>query len=107
SSLQRPGCCITWVGSSGITPCRHPIPWGSAWTASAAASSWSAVWLWATSWTTTRSGRMCRRCNKQEGNILMPYIHFTEEQKQRANSVDLEEFLLRSGERLLPSGREK
>ena len=37
----------------------------------------------------------------------MPYIHFTEEQKQRANSVDLEEFLLQSGERLLPSGREK
>ena len=37
----------------------------------------------------------------------MPYVHFTEEQKQRANSVDLEEFLLRSGERLLPSGREK
>ena len=37
----------------------------------------------------------------------MPYIHFTEEQKQRANSVDLEEFLLRSGERLLPSGREQ
>ena len=37
----------------------------------------------------------------------MPYIHFTEEQKQRANSMDLEEFLLQSGERLLPSGREK
>ena len=37
----------------------------------------------------------------------MPYIYFTEEQKQRANSVDLEEFLLRSGERLFPSGREK
>ena len=37
----------------------------------------------------------------------MPYIHFTEEQKQRANSVDLEEFLLQSGERLLSSGREK
>ena len=37
----------------------------------------------------------------------MPYIHFTEEQRQRANSVDLEEFLLQSGERLLPSGREK
>ena len=37
----------------------------------------------------------------------MPYIHFTEEQKQRANSVDLEEFLLQNGERLLPSGREK
>ena len=37
----------------------------------------------------------------------MPYIHFTEKQKQRANSMDLEEFLLQSGERLLPSGREK
>lgn len=37
----------------------------------------------------------------------MPYIYFTEVQKQRANSVDLEEFLLQSGERLLPSGREK
>lgn len=35
------------------------------------------------------------------------YIHFTEEQKQQANSVDLEDFLLRNGERLLPSGREK
>lgn len=35
------------------------------------------------------------------------YIHFTEEQKQQANHVDLEEFLLRNGERLLPSGREK
>lgn len=35
------------------------------------------------------------------------YIHFTEEQKQRANSVDLEEFLRRQGETLLPSGREK
>ena len=30
------------------------------------------------------------------------YIPFTEEQKQQVNSVDLEEFLLRSGERLLP-----
>lgn len=35
------------------------------------------------------------------------YIHFTEEQKQRANSVDLIEFLRRQGETLLPSGREK
>lgn len=35
------------------------------------------------------------------------YIHFTEEQKQRANSVDLVEFLQRQGEKLLPSGREK
>lgn len=37
----------------------------------------------------------------------MPYIPFTDEQKQRANSVDLVEFLLRRGERLLPSGRDK
>ncbi len=35
------------------------------------------------------------------------YIHFTEEQKQRANSVDLVEFLQKQGEKLLPSGREK
>lgn len=35
------------------------------------------------------------------------YIHFTEEQKQRANCVDLVEFLRRQGEILLPSGREK
>jgi len=35
------------------------------------------------------------------------YIHFTDEQKQRANSVDLVEFLRIQGETLLPSGREK
>ena len=35
------------------------------------------------------------------------YIHFTEEQKQRANAVDLVEFLQRQGEKLLPSGKEK
>ena len=35
------------------------------------------------------------------------YIHFTDEQKQRANSVDLVEFLQIQGEKLLPSGREK
>lgn len=35
------------------------------------------------------------------------YIHFSEEQKQRANSIDLAEFLRRQGETLLPSGREK
>jgi len=35
------------------------------------------------------------------------YIHFTEEQKQRANSIDLAELLRRQGETLLPSGREK
>jgi len=37
----------------------------------------------------------------------MPYIHFTEEQIYRANSVDLEAFLLRQGEKLIPSGRDK
>lgn len=35
------------------------------------------------------------------------YIHFTDAQKQRANSVDLVEFLKLQGETLLPSGREK
>ena len=34
------------------------------------------------------------------------YIHFTEEQKERANSVDLVEFLRMQGEALIPSGRE-
>ena len=37
----------------------------------------------------------------------MEYVYFTEEQKQRANHVNLEEFLLRRGEKLLSSGREK
>lgn len=37
----------------------------------------------------------------------MPYIHFTEEQKNRAASVDLEEFLRMHGERLTRSGKEK
>lgn len=36
----------------------------------------------------------------------MAYIHFTEEQKQRANSVDLVDFLQRQGEQLSRSGRE-
>lgn len=35
------------------------------------------------------------------------YIYFTDEQKERANSVDLVDFLQRQGERLLPSGRDK
>ena len=35
------------------------------------------------------------------------FIYFTEEQKRRANEVNLESFLLRQGERLLKSGREK
>mgnify|MGYP000010643207 FL=1 len=34
------------------------------------------------------------------------YIHYTDEQKERANSVDLEEFLRRRGEKLLRAGRE-
>ena len=34
------------------------------------------------------------------------YIHYTDEQKERANSVDLEEFLRRQGEKLLRAGRE-
>lgn len=37
----------------------------------------------------------------------MPYIHFTDEQKLRANSVDLERFLLQNGEELIRSGPEK
>lgn len=36
----------------------------------------------------------------------MAYVHFTEEQKQRANSVDLVDFLQRQGEQLVRSGRE-
>ena len=35
------------------------------------------------------------------------YIHFTEDQKKRANSVDLVEFLKMQGETLIASGREK
>lgn len=35
------------------------------------------------------------------------YIYFTVEQKERANSVDLVDFLQRQGEKLLPSGRDK
>jgi transcription termination factor NusB len=38
---------------------------------------------------------------------MSTYIHFTDEQKQRANSVDLVNFLERQGEKLLRSGREK
>ena len=36
----------------------------------------------------------------------LPYIHFTEEQKLRASSVDLVEFLRRQGEKLVRSGPE-
>lgn len=38
---------------------------------------------------------------------MKEYIPFTDEQKRRANAVDLEDYLLRRGEKLLPSGREK
>lgn len=39
--------------------------------------------------------------------LILPYIHFTEEQKLRASSVDLEDFLLHQGETLIRSGRDK
>ena len=35
----------------------------------------------------------------------MPYIYFTDEQKLRANSVDLERYLLQNGEELILSDR--
>lgn len=35
------------------------------------------------------------------------FVYFTDEQKQRANEVDLEDFLSRQGEKLLKSGGEK
>jgi hypothetical protein len=38
---------------------------------------------------------------------MSQYIEFTDEQKRTADAVDLEEFLLRRGEKLIPSGREK
>jgi len=37
---------------------------------------------------------------------MAQYIHFTDEQKRRANSVDLADFLRRQGEQLTRSGRE-
>ena len=37
---------------------------------------------------------------------MAEYVHFTDEQKQRANSVDLVDFLRRQGEQLIRSGRE-
>ena len=37
----------------------------------------------------------------------MGYVYFTDDPKQRANAVDLEDFLARQGEKLLRSGREK
>ena len=38
---------------------------------------------------------------------MATYIHFTEEQKLRANAVDLVDFLQRRGEKLIASGRDK
>ena len=38
---------------------------------------------------------------------ISKFIEFTSEQKERAASIDLEEFLLRQGEKLIKSGREK
>lgn len=38
--------------------------------------------------------------------MMSGYVHFTEEQKQRANSVDLADFLQSRGEKLIHSGRE-
>lgn len=35
------------------------------------------------------------------------YVYFTEDQKYRANNVDLVDFLQRGGEKLIPSGRDK
>lgn len=37
---------------------------------------------------------------------MIEYIHFTDEQKYRANAVDLVDFLQRQGEQLIRSGRE-
>ena len=39
--------------------------------------------------------------------IIKEYILFSDEQKPQANTVDLEDYLLRRGEKLLPSGRDK
>ena len=44
---------------------------------------------------------------QKEGIPISKYRAFTSEQKERAASVDLEEFLRRQGERLIKSGREK
>ena len=39
--------------------------------------------------------------------VKIPYGHFTDNQKRQAGEVDLEQFLLRQGEKLIPSGHEK
>jgi len=44
---------------------------------------------------------------KEVAIFISKFIEFTPEQKERAATVDLEEFLLRQGERLIKSGREK
>jgi len=41
------------------------------------------------------------------GASMGAYVYFTDEQKYRANNVDLVDFLQRRGEKLLPSGRDK
>lgn len=47
-------------------------------------------------------------CTFEKGDeVFGKYLNFTPEQKGRAASVDLEEFLLRQGEKLIKSGREK
>ena len=40
-------------------------------------------------------------------NKISNYVAFTPEQKERAATVDLEEFLFHQGEKLIKSGREK
>lgn len=51
---------------------------------------------------------LSNRHSPQIGGVLVGvYVHFTEEQKYRANNVDLSDFLMRQGEKLLASGREK
>ena len=43
---------------------------------------------------------------EQSHDDKLQYVYFTEEQKERANTVDLKDFLERQGERLLRSGPE-
>ena len=53
------------------------------------------------------SGTLRAQEHVKKEDSMSSYIHFTEEQKQRAAAVDLEEFLRCRGEKLLSSGREK